>query len=421
MLMSPAFDLFARFATAIAIGFLIGLQREITIVRKDRSIIAGERTTSLLSLGGAIAAMLSDLYHSPPILIAFLSAVTLFVAIGYFIGSWNHGRIGITSEMAILLSVMIGVLCYQGELGLAVALGIATTVILSLKVQTDKFVKALSRKELYAALQLAVISAIVLPVLPNQGIAGPPLDVLNPFSIWLMVVFISAINFLGYIFARLVGQQGIEISGFVGGLVSSTAVTLGFSERSKRQAKLSQPLGVAIIISWTVMFARMLVLVYVIYRELFFEAWLPLLISGLTGLIYSGILILKQRSDEKGDIKLKNPLDLGAAIRFGVLFTVVLLISNAAQFYFGDFGLLLSSVISGLANVNAITLTVSELARDGAVNLDVATQALLFAVISNLVSKGSIVLIGGHKKLQRVILPGLILMLVTAIVMAIFF
>ena len=421
MIISPEFDLFTRFATAIAIGFLIGVQREIDIAKKTRSIIAGERTTSLLSLGGAIAAMLADLYKSPAVLIAFLAAVTLFVGIGYFIGSWNHDRIGITSEMAILISVMIGVLCYQGELGLAVALGIATTVILSLKVQTDRFIKALSRKELYAALQLAVISAIVLPVLPDQGIAGPPLDVLNPFSIWLMVVFISAINFLGYIFARLVGEQGLELSGLIGGLVSSTAVTLGFSERSKRQPKLSQPLGVAIIISWTVMFARMLILVWIIYPTLFYEAWLPLLISGISGLIYSGILILKQRSDEKGDIKLKNPLDLGAAIRFGVLFTVVLLISNAAQFYFGDVGLLLSALISGLANVNAITLTVTELARDSAINLEIATQALLLAVVSNLVSKGTIVLIGGDKNLRRVILPGLILMLVTAIVMAIFF
>jgi len=419
--MSPAFNLFARFATALAIGFLIGVQREIAIVSKDRSIIAGERTTSLLSLGGAVAAMLADLYQSPSVLIAFIAAVTVFVAIGYFIGSWQHGRIGITSEIAILISVMIGVLCYQEQLGLAVALGIATTVILSLKVQTDRFIKALSRKELYAALQLAVISAIVLPVLPDQGLAAPPLDVLNPFSIWLMVVFISAINFLGYIFARLVGQQGIELSGLVGGLVSSTAVTLGFSERSKRQPKLSQSLGVAIIISWTVMFARMLVLVWIIYPTLVRESWLPLFISAMVGLIYSGILIVKQRSDEKGDIKLKNPLDLGAAIRFGVLFTVVLVIANTAQYFFGDIGLLVSSLISGLANVNAITLTVAELARDSVINLDLATQALLLAVISNLVSKGSIVLIGGDPKLRRVILPGLILMLVTAIVMAIFF
>ena len=170
MLITPAFDIFARFATAIAIGFLIGLQREIAYCAKDRSIIAGERTTSLLSLGGAIAAMLADFTNPRQILIAFLAAVTIFVGIGYFIGSWQHGRIGITSEMAILISVMVGVLCYQGELGLAVALGIATTVILSLKVQTDQFVNALSRKELYAALQLAVISAIVLPVLPDQGL-----------------------------------------------------------------------------------------------------------------------------------------------------------------------------------------------------------------------------------------------------------
>jgi uncharacterized membrane protein (DUF4010 family) len=421
MNMDSAFTTFLRFGVATALGFLIGLQREWDLARKDRSITAGERTTSLLSLGGALAAMLADIYDSPFILGIFLILVTIFAALGYFVMSWQNERVGITSEVAILISVMLGVLCYQGELGLAVSLGIATTVILSLKVQTDRFVKALSKKELYAALQLAVISAIVLPVLPDQALLEPPLDVLNPFNNWLMVVFISAINFLGYIFARLVGQQGIELSGLIGGLVSSTAVTLGFAERSRREHKLSRPLGIAIVISWTVMYARMLVLVWVIYRPLFNEVWLPLTISGLVGLIYSGYLILQERSSEKGNIKLKNPLDLGSAMRFGLLFTLVLVISRVAAFYFGDVGLLVSSILSGLANVNVVTLSMADLSRTGTVALDLASQAMLFAIVANLVSKGVMSIAGGHPKLRRVIIPPLILMLVTAVAMALLF
>ncbi|MGD2026653.1 MAG: MgtC/SapB family protein [Anaerolineales bacterium] len=418
--MSPAFDLFLRFATALAIGFLIGLQREMAL-SKERSIVAGERTTSLLSLGGALAAMLAETYSAPAILIAFMALTTVFAALGYFSESWKRERIGITTEVSLLIAMMIGVLCYQGELGLAVAIGIATTVVLSLKVQTDQFVRALSRKEMFAALQLAVISAIVLPVLPNRGLADPPFDVLNPFNIWLMVVFISAINFSGYVFARVVGQQGIELSGFVGGLVSSTAVTLGFSERSKEEPKLARSFGVAIIISWTVMYARMLVLVWVINRQLFNQAWLPLLISGVVGLVYAYFLVFRNRIDEKANIDLKNPLDLASAIRFGFLFTVVLLLSRAAEFYFGDVGILVSSLFSGLANVNAVTLSVAELSRRGAIELEIASQALLLAIVSNLISKGGIVMIGGDKQLRRVILPGLGLMLVTAIVLVIVF
>lgn len=419
--MNPSLDLLIRFATAMAIGFLIGLQREIALVTKDRSITAGERTTSLMSFGGAIAAMLSDTYSSPAILIAFMILVATFAAIGYFSESWKRERIGITSEVSMMIAVMIGALCYYNHIGLAVALGIATTVILSLKVQTDRFVRALTRKELYAALQLAVISAIVLPVLPNEGMAEPPLDVLNPFNIWLMVVFISAINFMGYVLARLIGQQGIELSGLVGGLVSSTAVTLGFTERSKSEPKLAPSFGVAIIISWTVMYARMLVLVWIINRELFKHAWLPLLLSGLVGLAYTRILVSRQQYDEKGNLQLKNPLDLSSAIRFGLLFTVVLVISRVAQFYFGDVGVMASALLTGLADVNAITLTVADLSRNGGLDLGIASQALLFAIISNTITKGGIVMFGGTKELRKVILPGLILMLVTAIIMVIFF
>ncbi|HSG24536.1 MAG TPA: MgtC/SapB family protein [Anaerolineales bacterium] len=417
--MPPAFDLFLRFGTALAIGFLIGLQREFAhSAEQGASITAGERTTSLLSLGGAVSAMLSDLYGSPAILIGFLGITGIFTAIGYFSDSWKRERIGITSEIAILISVLIGALCYKGELTLAVALGIATTVILSLKMQTDRFVRALTREEIFAGLQLAVISAIVLPVLPNQGVGDPPFDVLNPFNAWLMVVFISGINFLGYVFARLVGQQGIELTGFVGGLVSSTAVTLGFTERSKREPDLARPFAFAIIIAWTVMFGRVLVEVRVINRELFDIVWLPVILSGATGLAYGAFLFFKQHSSEKGDLKLTNPLDLRSAIRFGLLFVVVLLISRSAQLYFGETGILISSLISGLADVDAITLSVSELSRSGGLDLQVAARAILFASAANTIAKGTMVMIGGDPQLRKVVLPGMAAMLAVIITSA---
>jgi len=410
--MPPAFDLFLRFGTALAIGFLIGLQREFAhSSAQGESITAGERTTSLLSLGGAVSAMLSDLYNSPVILIGFLAITGIFTAIGYFSDSWKRERIGITSEIAILISVMIGALCYKGELTLAVALGIATTVILSLKVHTDRFVRALTREELFAALQLAVISAIVLPVLPNQGMGDPPFDVLNPFNAWLMVVFISGINFLGYVFARVVGQQGIELSGFVGGLVSSTAVTLGFTERSKREPGLARSFAFAIIIAWTVMFARVLVEVRVLNRELFGIVWLPVTLSGVAGLVYVAFLYLRRHSSGQGNLKLTNPLDLRSAIRFGLLFVVILLVSRTAQLYFGETGILISSLIAGLADVDAITLSVSELSRNGGLDLKIASQAILFAAAANTIAKGGMVLLGGDRQLRRVVFPGLAAML----------
>ena len=223
-------ELFFRFGASIAIGFMIGLQREFSKGGKMKTLAAGERTFALFGLIGALAAMAADEIKSPTALIIVVFLIGIFLAVSYSKEA-KEGRVGLTTEVAALITVLIGALCYWGNLSLAVAVGISTTVLLSLKVETDRFVSALTREDISAALQLAVISAIVLPVLPNQSVLDVPFDVLNPFKIWLMVVFISGISFLGYIAIKLVGpEQGIGLTGFLGGLVSSTAVTLSFSQ-----------------------------------------------------------------------------------------------------------------------------------------------------------------------------------------------
>jgi uncharacterized membrane protein (DUF4010 family) len=420
--MPVEFDLFMRFGAALAIGFLIGLQREFAHGLEGREITAGERTFSLLSLGGCVAAMLSDQLDSPIILVIFAGIVGAFTAIGYASDAWRSERVGITSEVAIIIAVMIGALCYYEHLALAAALGIATTVILSIKLETDRFVRALTRQEVYAALQLAVITAIVLPILPNRGIADAPFDVLNPFTAWLMVVFISGINFVSYIFVRVVGtRQGIGISGFLGGLVSSTALTLSFSERSKREPQLARPFAEAIIVAWTVMFGRVLIAVLVINSNLLAEVWPPIALAGGAGMLYAIYLYLRQHGDEKSDVEISRPIDLASAIRFGLLFVFILLVSRTAQLYFGNVGIYVSSFVSGLADVDAITLSMSELSRSGALDLGTAGQAVVLAAMANTMAKGSIVLVGGSNELRRALLPGLGLILVTGVAAAFLF
>lgn len=420
--MPVEFDLFVRFGAALAIGFLIGLQREFAHGVEGREITAGERTFSLLALGGCLAAMLSDLYQTPAILVGFIGIVGLFTAVGYFSDAWRSERMGITTEVAIMISLMIGALCYYEHLALAAALGITTTVILSIKLETDRFVRALTRQEVFAALQLAVITAIVLPILPNRGIADPPFDVLNPFSAWLMVVLISGINFVSYIFVRVAGtQHGIGISGLLGGMVSSTAVTLSFSERSKREPQLARPFAEAIIVAWTVMFARVLIAVSVINMNLLKEVWLPISLAGLAGLVYALILYFQQHGEETGEIKLGRPIDLGSAIRFGLLFVVILLVSRTAQLYLGDVGIYLSSLISGLADVDAITLSMSELSRGGTLSLETAGNAVVVAAMANTIAKGGIVLVGGSKEMRKATLPGVGLILLVGVASAFIF
>ncbi len=403
-------DLFLRFGAAIAIGFMVGLQREFAHGGGGREIAAGERTLALMGLVGALAAMAAEQLASPVVFLGIILLLGTFASVAYFTDAWR-GRVGMTTEVAMLIVVLVGALCYWGYLTIAVAVGIATTALLSLKLETDRLVRALTREDIFAALQLAVISAIVLPVLPNGSFLPPPFDVLNPFKIWLMVVFISGISFLGYVAIKIVGpERGIGLTGFLGGMVSSTAVTLSFSERSNQDDALARPFALAIVVAWTVMFSRVLVEVGVVNRELLKVVWIPITAIGAVGLLYCAYLYLLQRARERSDIQFSNPFDLMSAIKFGLLYAIVLLVSRTAQLYFGDTGIFLSSIVTGVADVDAITLSVAELSRMGDVELVVASRAIVMAAVSNTVVKGGIALMGGSPALRKALLPGVLLM-----------
>lgn len=413
-------DLFIRFGVAVAIGFLIGLQREFAWGTKGREIVAGERTFALISLSGCLAAMLADFSDVPLILFGVILTVGGMAAVAYYVYALQ-GHTGLTTEIAILVALMIGVLCYWGQLTLAAAIGIATTVLLSLKVETDRFVRALTRADISAALQFAVITAIILPILPNQALLPPPFDVLNPFKIWLMVVLISGINFLGYVLVKLVDpRQGIGLTGLLGGIVSSTAVTLGFAERSKRETGFEKPFALAIMAAWTMMFAKVLVEVGVVNFALLDLVWKPMVFAGVMGLGYIIYLFLAQRTTEEGEVTLGNPFDLSSAIKFGFFYGLILLVARSAEMFFGDIGVLVSSVLSGLVDVDAITLSVSDLSRTGLLDSGVAARAVVLAAMSNTLAKGAMVMLSGSPGLRRAMLPGWLLVLITGVVAALF-
>jgi uncharacterized membrane protein (DUF4010 family) len=408
--------LFSRFGVALAIGLLIGLQREYAKGGSGTEIFAGERTLALMGLVGCAAAMLADVLDSTWVFIGIFLAQSGLVAIAYFVDA-RRGKVGLTTEVAALMTTLAGALCYWDYLPLAVALAVTTTVLLSLKVEMNKFVRRITREDIYATLKFAVITAIVLPVLPNREIVDtPPFDVLNPYNIWLMVVFISGISFLGYVLVKAVGpRQGIGLTGLLGGLVSSTAVTLSFSQRSQRQSGLARPFALAIMIAWTVMFSRVVVEVAALNAALLGVLWMPMAASAAAGLSYCVYLYFSQRTAEAGEVQVTNPFELGPAIKFGLIYAVILLASKTAQMYLGNTGLYLSSVLSGLADVDAITLSVAELSDAGGLPLSVGARAIVLAAMSNTVVKGGIVLTGGSRTLRLALLPGFVLMLVAGV------
>lgn len=413
--------LFYRFGAALAIGLLIGLEREHAASREQEKIFAGVRTFPLLSLAGCTAMLLSEALSSPFPFVAITALIGLLIAIAYAVGA-QRGQIGMTSEVSAAITFLLGAMCYGEQFALAAAVTVATMVLLSLKLEMRTLAQKLSQEDIYATLKFAVITAIVLPVLPNRTFG--PLDVLNPYKIWLMVIFISGISFLGYFLIKIVGpRQGIGLTGLLGGLASSTAVTLSFSQRSTQERALAKPFAMAIMIAWTVMFVRVLVVVSALNRALLTQLWLPLGIAAGIGLGYCGYLFLVQRTHETGNTDFANPFDLGPAMKFGLLYAGILFAAKAAQVYLGEAGIYLSSIVGGLMDVDAITLSLSQLSSSGVGGLDTATAArgIVFACISNTVVKGGMVLASGARELRRALLPGFLAMLgaTLAIVLAI--
>jgi uncharacterized membrane protein (DUF4010 family) len=407
-------ELFYRFGVALIIGILVGLEREFA-GQPDHELFAGVRTFALLALAGCTAALVSNVLASPWPFIALILTVGLLLATAYVMVA-AQGNIGLTTEISAIVTVLAGALCYWGYQALAAALAVVTTLLLSLKLEMHAFAHRMTRQDVYASLKFAVISAVILPVLPNRSFGGAPFDVLNPQRIWLMVVFISGISFLGYVLTKLVDtRNGIGLTGFLGGLVSSTAVTLSFAERSKSYTALAKPFALAITIAWSVMFLRVIIEITAINQALLRVAWLPLAAATGVALAYTTYLFLTQSSNEQEQVRLANPFELGPAVKFGLLYAGILVFSRAAELYLGNAGLYFSSLIAGATDVDAITLSVADLSSRGGVDLATASRAIVLATMSNTIVKAGIVFFTGSLDLRRALWPSVVLITVVGI------
>ncbi len=413
--------LLARFGAALALGLLIGTQREFQHRREangSSSPYAGIRTFPLLALAGGLGALLSATFGSPWVVAAVLLAVGAFAVAAYRAGV-ARGDVGLTTEVATLVTTLLGALCLSADLGVVVAVGVAVAILLELKPESRRFVKALREDELEAALKFAAVSALILPVLPDETYGPPPFDVVSPFKVWLMVVFISGISFLGYVLTKVVGAtRGVGLTGLVGGLASSTATTLSFAERSTAKEALSGALAMGVFAAWAVMFARVLVEAGVVNRALLGVVWPAITAGGVAGLAYAAVLWARNRKAETReagpdeDAAFSNPFELKSALAFGALYAVILVGSKAAEMYLGTAGLYASAIASGLADVDAVTLSMAELSGPGgSVDLETAAHAVTLAAASNTVVKGGIVVATGSAAMRKAILPGTALVL----------
>ena len=393
--------LFVNFLVALALGSLIGLEREYATYKKRGHDFAGIRTFPLISLFGAITAYLGMKY-SIWIFITGMVIIGVLIIMAYkAISNVSRKQIGVTSEVSAFLTFFIGALTFYNELNLAVILTVGITIILFARSFLHQFAKKLQPKELSSTLKFAVIAFVILPFLPNKGYG--PMELFNPYIIWLMVVFISGIGFIGYILMKWYGEKGIELAGFLGGVIIGTATTIAFAERSKKTKKIYLALGLGVILATSTMIITTLVEVFILNQNLFWEI-LPTFIILLVGVVIISYFMYRKIKYKKvpGQIDLGSPFTIKPALKFGVFFAIVLALVKISNYYFQSKGVYLVSFISGFAGTDPITVSLANLSRD-VISLETAKRGILIATLTNLAVKGGIAYWLGGKEFGRIV------------------
>jgi uncharacterized membrane protein (DUF4010 family) len=364
---------------------------------------------------GALGAFMEREMDQGWLILAAFVALSALVIVSYATTA-ARGEVGITTEVTALLAFIVGALCGWGQLGVASVATVVCLLLLTLKDFLHRLARRVELADVEATLTFAVISVIILPLLPNETFGPPPVDVINPYKIWLMVVLIAGLNFLGYLLVKVLGNEhGFILTGILGGLVSSTAVTLSFSQRSRSEPAMSSAFVLAIVVAWTIMFLRVVVMVGLVNRVLAGGLALALGWMAAAGLLVSLVLWRRSRTRETGVVSAgANPFELGQAIKFGLLFGVVTVVAKAAETYLGATGLYLAGAVAGLTDVDAISLSMANLATTSPEIIKIAQRTILIAVISNTLVKAGMAAFMGAPALRRTILLVTLLLFASA-------
>jgi uncharacterized membrane protein (DUF4010 family) len=394
----PLADVFGDLAIALGLGLIVGLQRQ-----SASSELAGVRTFPLVTLLGATCALLAGTAGG-----WLLGAGLLGVAAAAAMG--NAARLrrkdpdpGITTEIALLLMYGLGAYCVLGHRAVAIVLAGTIAVLLHFKAELHGVVARLGQTELRAIMQFVLLALVVLPVLPDDSFG--PYAVFNPREMWLMAVLIVGLSLAGYIALKFFGENaGIVAGGLLGGLISSTATTVSWARQTRGQPKLSRAAALVIVIASTVVYVRVLAEIGLVAPPFLRVAAPPLLVLAGAMAAAAVLLWLRTRDETPAGLDGQHPADLKAAFTFAALYVVVLLTVAYVKDRAGTRGLYAVSVISGLTDVDAITLSVARLAEQGQVDPAHGWRLIVVAVLSNLMFKGGVAALLGDARLRRWIL-----------------
>ena len=385
---------------SLGIGLILGLEREYDKLKEEQGF-AGIRTFPIVAIIGFILGNLSTTY-TPWLVIIIAAAFLLFLSLSHLCIVQKHIMTGITTNMALFATLVLGVMVASHLHKEAVATAVVVVTLLSLKTTFNTFIKNITSEELFAFIKFSIIALLILPFLPNQDYG--PEGLLNPFEIGAIIVIVSFLNFIGYFLVKYVGsKRGILLTAILGGLISSTAVAWIYASRSKESPELSKEYAAGIIIASAIMFPRLAILAYIFNSAILLNLVIPFTILTLICLI-SALLFIKKNTDvTKTAINLGNPLNIWNALGFGGIYVVILFAVFYGNQFFGESGLYYSALIAGLADTDAITIS---MAKFGSLEekLTLATNVIITATISNMIVKLGITYFKGSKKTGKLVM-----------------
>ncbi|OKL41842.1 MgtC/SapB family protein [Pontibacter flavimaris] len=384
-------EIFETLAISLGLGLLVGLQRQ-----HDQSQLAGIRTFPLITLFGTISGFLAQDFGGWIIAAGILGLAALMAVANIMRSKTPDFDIGLTTEAAALLMFVVGAYLVLGQTTVAVAIGATVAVLLHLKETLHGIVAKIGQSDLQAIMQFVVISLVVLPVLPDRTYG--PYNVLNPYNIWLMVVLIVGLGLLGYFAYKVFGQKsGTVLGGILGGLISSTATTVSYARRTKGNDTSSMLAALVIFIASAVSLLRVITEVAVVAPDTLPTVAPPLAAVFLLMLVLGVVMYLFKGGDHDTMPEQGNPAQLKTALVFGAIYAAVMLATAFAKDQLGSGGLYFVAIISGLTDVDAITLSTSRLMQVGDLEPADGWKLILVAALSNLAFKAGLVGVLGNR------------------------
>ena len=370
-----------RFVVAIALGFLIGLERETTKQEHKKLIIGGVRTFPIISMTGFGCGWLFKI-GVEFILPLGLLAICILIGIAYF-AKIKEGRFGITSEVTAVLTFLIGALSLLADIWIPMALGIINALLLSEKAELESYVARLDKVEFLAVLKFLLITIIIYPVLPDKDYTQFKL---NPTRIWQIIMLVSSIGFIGYYLTKKFGSRvGLKLSGIMGGIVSSTAVAISSGRIAQKDPQRAKYALQSSILASSIMYLRILVLIWIINYTFVQDLWWRLLILSAIGVILSFGITEDSGVNNHSEITgLKNPFEIKPAVIFAFLFIVLTIVSDYVKTYIGNDGLISLSIIVGITDIDPFILSIVNNTKD---IHKIIIQSILIAMMSNTIVK----------------------------------